>query len=275
MNTAHCMGPASDRPTGNLLLDGLRPEDRALLDPHLDRLSRDRGEALFQAGSDVTSIAFPCRQTVVTFIVAMRDGRSAEVATVGREGAAGGIVSSGFLPASTNAIVQIGGPILRMDALRLQEAKRQSPALRNLFTRYADCLLAQVLQSVACNALHPIESRCLRWLLTLQDRIGTDVLPVTHELLATMLGVQRTYLTRILRALQQQGLIEVGRARIGIRNRVLAETAACECHGVVRRHYETVLGAVYDPGGVLVAVEPPPDRREADTPRELATSESA
>ena len=121
--------------------------------------------------------------------IAMRDGRSAEVATVGREGAVGGVVSSGFLPASTNAVVQIGGPVLRLDALRLQEVKRSSPALRNLFTHYADCLLAQVLQSVACNALHPIESRCLRWLLTFQDRLGTPVLPVTQEMLAEMLGV--------------------------------------------------------------------------------------
>jgi CRP-like cAMP-binding protein len=269
------MGPASDRLTGNLLLDGLRPEDRALLEPHLDPLPRERGESLFQAGTDVTTIAFPCGQTVVTLIVAMRDGRSAEVATVGREGAVGGVVSSGFLPASTNAVVQIGGPILRLDALRLQEAKRHSPALRNLFTRYADCLLAQVLQSVACNALHPIEARCLRWLLTLQDRIGTDVLPVTHELLAAMLGVQRTYLTRILRALQQQGLVEVGRGRIIVRSRALAEMAACECHGVVRSHYQTVLGAVYDAGGTLVAVEPPLDRRVTEAPRELAAPEPA
>lgn len=275
MNTARRMSPALDPLTGNLLLDGLRPEDRALLEPHLTLSRRERGQSLFEVGSDVTAIAFPCRQAVVTLIVAMRDGRSAEVATVGREGAVGAIVSSGFLPASTSAVVQIVGPVLHLDALRLQEAKRQSPALRNLFTRYGDCLLAQVLQSVACNALHPIEARCLRWLLTLQDRIGTNVLPVTHELLATMLGVQRTYLTRILHALQRQGLIEVGRGRITVQSRVLAESAACECHGVVRRHYETVLGAVYDPGGILVAVEPPPGQRETDPHREFATPEPA
>ncbi|HEX8416100.1 MAG TPA: Crp/Fnr family transcriptional regulator [Methylobacterium sp.] len=242
---------------GNLLLKSLSAEDRGLLAPHLERGSYQRGDALFAAGTAVTHIAFPCDQTVATLIVAMRDGRSAETATVGREGAVGGVVSNGYLPASTSAVIQIAGPVLRIEASRLQEAKRRSPTVRNLFTRYSDCLLAQVLQSVACNALHPIEERCLRWLLTLQDRIGSDALPVTHELLAAMLGVQRTYLTRILRTLQQQGLIEVGRGRITILSRTEMAEVACECHGVVMRHYETVLGAVYSPAGRLVAVEPP------------------
>jgi CRP-like cAMP-binding protein len=257
----------------NLLLRALKAEDRALLAPHLERSTHGRGEALFTAGSDVTAIAFPCGQTVVTLIIAMQDGRSAETATIGREGAVGGVVSRGYLPASTHAVVQIGGPILRMDAQRFQEAKRRSEGLRNLFARYGDCLLAQVLQSVACNALHPIEARCLRWLMTLRDRTGSDTLPLTHELLAAMLGVQRTYLTRVLRTLQQQGLIEVGRGRITIRDRARVEAAACECHGVVRQHYETVLGAGYDGLGPLVRIEPP-DAAEAIEPaqprREMA-----
>ncbi|WP_132254292.1 Crp/Fnr family transcriptional regulator [Methylobacterium segetis] len=248
---------------GNLLLKALHDDDRALLGPHLERHHYAKGDTLFSAGSAVSAISFPCEQTVATLVIAMQDGRSAETATIGREGAVGGVVSNGCLPASTHAVVQIGGPVLRMEATRLQEAKRRSATLRNLFTRYSDCLLAQVLQSVACNALHPIEARCLRWLLTLQDRIGADTLPITHELLAAMLGVQRTYLTRIRRTLQQQGLIEVGRGRITILNRTSLENAACECHGNVKRHFETVLGAVYGPKGHLLKVRPPEDAREA------------
>ncbi|GJD31685.1 hypothetical protein PMNALOAF_2947 [Methylobacterium adhaesivum] len=255
--------PADPLFQDNLLLRALKTEDRALLAPHLERSIHQRGETLFAAGSDVTAIAFPCGQTVATLIVAMRDGRSAETATIGREGAVGGVVSRGYLPASTHAVVQIGGPILRMDAVRFQEAKRRSESLRNLFSRYGDCLLAQILQSVACNALHPIETRCLRWLMTLQDRTGSETLPVTHELLAAMLGVQRTYLTRVLRTLQRQGLIDVGRGRITIRDRTRVEAAACECHGVVRHHYETVLGAGYDGAGHLVRIDPPDE--EVDT----------
>ncbi len=258
MNASQAMPPAT-QPLfdGNLLLKSLTTEDRGLLAPHMEVRRYQRGETLFVAGAEVSFISFPCDQTVATLIIAMSDGRSAETATIGREGAVGGVVSNGCLPASTTAVIQIGGPVLRIDALRLQDAKRRSATVRNLFTRYSDCLLAQVLQSVACNALHPIEERCLRWLLTLQDRIGTDVLPVTHELLAAMLGVQRTYLTRILRTLQQQGLIEVGRGRITILNRTAMQEVACECHGVVAKHYEDVLGAVYGPSGRLVALDPP------------------
>src|SRR4051794_29809532 len=141
---------------GNFLLKALRDEDRALLAPHLERHAYQRGETLFEAGSEGSGISFPFDQTVAMLVVAMQDGRSAETATIGREGAVGGVVSNGCLPASTHAIVQIGGPVMRLDAVRLQEAKSRSPTLRNLFTRYSDCLLAQVLQSVACNALHPI-----------------------------------------------------------------------------------------------------------------------
>ncbi|MGU3539614.1 Crp/Fnr family transcriptional regulator [Methylobacterium sp. A54F] len=249
-------------PDGNLLLKALSGADQALLAPHLELAEFRKGETLFQAGSDVAYISFPCAQTVVTLVIAMQDGRSAETATIGHEGAVGGVVSNGCLPASTHAVVQIAGPVLRMEAGRLQEAQLRSGHLRNLFTRYSDCLLAQVLQSVACNALHPIEQRCLRWLMTLQDRTGRPVLPVTHELLAAMLGVQRTYLTRILRILQQQGLIEVGRGRITIVNRAEMERAACECHGTVRRHFEAVLGAVYAPSGELVTLDPPPEPEE-------------
>ncbi|MBD8907835.1 Crp/Fnr family transcriptional regulator [Methylorubrum zatmanii] len=242
---------------GNLLLNCLSPADRGLLLPDMERVEYQRGETLFAAGSEVDFITFPLAQTVVTLVISMIDGRSAETATIGREGAVGGVVSHGGLPASTHALIQIAGPVLRMESVRLQEAKRRSETLRNLFTRYSDCLLAQVLQSVACNALHPIEERCLRWLLTLQDRLDSDVLPITQESLAGMLGVQRTYLTRILRMLQQQGLIEVGRGRITILNRTVIEEVACECHASVKRHYETVLGAVYSPSGRLIALQPP------------------
>ncbi|MCE4223803.1 Crp/Fnr family transcriptional regulator [Methylobacterium sp. C25] len=242
----------------NLLLKALRSADRALLEPYLEPIEFNRGETVFAAGGEISYITFPCERTVVTLLITMLDGRSAETATIGREGAVGGIVSAGGLPASTHAVTQLGGPALRIDSARLQEAKRVSEPVRNLFSRYADCLLAQVLQSVACNALHPIESRCLRWLMTLQDRIGSDVLPVTQELLAAMLGVQRTYLTRILRTLQMNGLIEIGRGRITIVARPAMEKAACECHECVRRHFDTVLGAVYGPTGRFVAFEPPP-----------------
>ena len=240
----------------NLLLETLRAPERALLAPHLEWREYKRGDVLFDVGEDVSYISFPCGQCVAALLITLSDGRAVETATVGHEGAIGGVVSQGYLPAFSRAVVQIGGPVLRIEAARLQEAKNASPTLRNLFTRYSDCLLAQVLQAVACNAVHSIEERCARWLLSLQDRLGGDVLPVTHEVLAELLGVQRTYLTRTLKTLQQQGLIQIGRGRIIVRNRAEMEEATCECHGAIKRHFKSVLGAVYSASGTLVAMHP-------------------
>ncbi|MGT2480370.1 Crp/Fnr family transcriptional regulator [Methylobacterium oryzae CBMB20] len=204
-----------------------------------------KGDTALEAGSTASHVVFPREQAVVALVVATRDGRTAEIASVGHEGAIGGIIGQGRLPSAVGGLVQVGGPALRLDAERLRQAELESETLRDLFARYADCFLAQLFQIAACNALHPIEQRCLRWLLSLQDRTGGDTLPITHELLAAMLGVQRTYLTRILRVLQEQGLIRVGRGRITILDRRAVSTAACECHARVRVHCEAVLGAVY------------------------------
>jgi CRP-like cAMP-binding protein len=244
--------PAID---GNLLLEALDATDRALLAPHAERREVRRGDVLFRAGDDVSHVTFPARHCVVTLVVPLMDGKSVETATVGREGAMGGVVSHGYLPAFGQAVVQVGGPVIRIDAARLSEAKQASKGIRDLFVRYADCLLAQVLQSVACNAAHTIERRCLRWLLTLQDRIGTPELPVTHELLADMLGVRRAYLTEVLGRMQRDGLITIGHGRITLPDRARAEAGSCECHAAVRRHFEEVMGAVYAPGGRIVAVD--------------------
>jgi CRP-like cAMP-binding protein len=240
----------------NLLLRSLPGEERRRLSGQMEAVELARGAVLFEPGDDVTHVTFPLDGTVVTLLVTMREGRTIETATVGREGAIGGVVSQGYLPAFNRAVVQIGGPALRVGAGRLQAAKQTSLPLRNALTRYADCLLAQVLQSVACNAVHPIEQRCAKWLLTLQDRLDADVLPITQEVLADMLGVRRTYLSGILRSLHQQGLIAASRGRIAILNRPALQQAACECHSRVRRHFAEVLGAVYRQGGPLVAVDP-------------------
>lgn len=231
--------------TGNLLLDALSGSDRALIAPHLEPVTFAKGDTALSAGVAASHVIFPHVQTVVALIVATRDGRTAEIASVGHEGAIGGIIGEGRLPAAVSGLVQVGGAALRLDAERLRQAALGSATLRDLFARYADCFLAQLFQIAACNALHPIEQRCLRWLLSLQDRTGGDTLPITHELLASMLGVQRTYLTRILRVLQEQGLVRVGRGRITILDRRAVSNAACECHARVRIQCEAVLGAAY------------------------------
>lgn len=252
---------------GNLFLAALAPRDIELIAPHLVRTEHARGDTLFQVDEDVSRVTFPLHRTVVTLVVPVDDDRNVETATVGHEGAVGGVVSQGYLPAFTRCVVLVEGSVLRMEADRLKEAKRASPTLNDLFVRYSDCMLAQVLQSVACNAAHPIEQRVLRWLLGLQDRLGTDALPVTQVVLGNMLGIGRTYVTGVLASLQRQGLIHVGRGRIYMLDRSRTEAACCGCHARVRRHFQTVLGAIYAPEGEIVAVEAtPPDAGPERTP---------
>jgi CRP-like cAMP-binding protein len=232
--------------SGNLLLASLRPADRALLEPFIEAVALRRGEVLYEPGEDVVVTHFPCTGAMISLVLLTQDDRAIEVATVGLEGAVGGIVSAGHKPAFARSVVEIGGMALRIETERLEDAKKQSHSLRDLFSRYADVLLAQTLQSVACNALHTIEERCCRWLLATQDRVATRDLPVTQEFLAELLGVQRTTVSAAAQALQKRGLIQYRRGQITIADRAGLEEAACECYAAVEKHFRAVLPDVKD-----------------------------
>jgi CRP-like cAMP-binding protein len=219
--------------------------DRALIEPHLTSVTLARGAVLFEPGDDVARCHFPSGGTMASLVVMLPDGLVAETATVGREGAIGGIVSLGHKPAFARGVVQTGGEALRIDTDRLEELKERSPTLRDVMSRYADCLIAQILQSVACNVLHSLEPRLCRWLLTAQDRAGGDEVPLTQEFLAEMLGVQRTTVSAAATALQSRGLISYRRGRISVLDRRKLELASCPCHSAVRAHFEVVLPGVY------------------------------
>jgi CRP-like cAMP-binding protein len=221
---------------------------RSALDTLVDgaeAIALSLGESLFEPGDTVLHAYFPLGQTVVALVLPMRDGRAVEAATIGREGAVGGVVSLGLKPAFSRAVVQIPGEALRAPLSRVEAAKRASPKTHDTFLRYADCLTAQVLQSVACAALHPIEARCARWLLMTHDRLAHAELPLTQESLAETLGVARTYVTRIANNLQEAGAISYRRGVITVISRSLLERAACECYGAVRQHFDRVLPGLY------------------------------
>ena len=226
---------------GNALLASLKPQDRSLLEPRLEVTQLHRGDVLFEPGEDVVTTYFPTAGSMISLVLAMRDDRAIEVAAIGQEGAIGGIVSAGHKPAFARTVVEIGGVVLRMETAQLEEAKKKSHSLRDLFNRYADVLLAQTLQSVACNALHTIEERCSRWLLATQDRVPTRDLPLTQEFLAELLGVQRTTISAAAQTLQRRGLIRYRRGQITIADRAGLEEAACECYAAVEKHFRAVL----------------------------------
>jgi CRP-like cAMP-binding protein len=226
---------------GNRLLATFTPADRAILEAGAEAVELARGEVLFDVGSEVPASYFPAAGAMISLVLFAEDGRTIEVATIGKEGAAGGIVSCGSAPAYARAVVQMPGPALRVPIAAVETAKARSAHVRSIFCRYADALLAQVMQSVACNALHPIEARCCRWLLTAHDRVEGEVIPLTQEYLAEMLGVQRTSVSPIARSLQDKGLIRYRRGRIEILNREGLERNACECYRSVEDHFAAVL----------------------------------
>lgn len=236
--------PASTADCANRLLAALHPQELARLTPHIRLVNLTRDQVLFDVGQDVIHTYLPCQGTMVSLLVVGRDGQEIEVANVGREGAIGGVVSAGFKPAYGRAVVRAPGHALCILTSRLEEAKNQSPMIGDLFSRYADALLAQLMQSAACNALHSVEQRCCRWLLSAHDRANDQTIRLTQEALAQMLGVQRTTVTAVIGVLQDQGLIGTGRGRMEVLDRPGLEKRACECHDAVENHFQRILPEV-------------------------------
>jgi CRP-like cAMP-binding protein len=225
----------------NRLLTTLGPNDRAAIEDDLELVDLTRGSVLFRGGDDVEMTHFPSAGTLVCLTVSLVDGRNVQVATIGCEGAAGGIVSSGNKPAFGDAVVEIPGPALRIETARLEAVKERSTAVRDLFSRYADALLAQVMQSVACNAVHTVEERFCRWLLTTHDRVGRLDIMLTQEAVADMLGAQRSTVSTTAKALRDHGILTYSRGRITILDRKALEARCCECYQTVNRHYAQVI----------------------------------
>ncbi|HXG81079.1 MAG TPA: Crp/Fnr family transcriptional regulator [Sphingomicrobium sp.] len=231
----------ADAFAGNRLLSTFPPDLRQQLDGRAQMVELDIGARVLRRGVDVAHALFPFGATMVSMVVDLDDGRSVEVASIGREGAVGGIVSCGNIPAFTRAEVIVAGPAARVPMDAIEEAKGRSAHLRNLFCRYSDYLLAQIMQTVACNSFHPIEARAARWLLTAHDR-GGNRLQLTQESLAGLLGVQRTTVNAVARELQDEGLITTRRGIIEVHDRAGLERRSCECYNRVERFFGDILG---------------------------------
>ena len=234
-----------ERPFNNLLRR-LSASDFALIAPHLAHEEAKANDLLYNPGDDVEIVHFPCGPSLVSYMVSNEDGRDVETILVGREGAVGGIVSEGYLPAYTRIMVKFGGPFVRLHVGTLDAAKIKSATLRNVFARYADCMLAQIFQSTACNAIHSIEQRTAKWIIAAMERTeGEDVVPLTHEQLATMLGVGRSYTSRVIQTFKAEGVLETRRGSILVRDREALRVRACLCNEAVKNHFEEVLRGVY------------------------------
>jgi len=229
----------------NNLLRALRPADYALLHPGIEAQQRARGELLYNPGDNVEVVYFPCGPSLASYLVPNEDGQEVETILVGREGAVGGIVSRGHLPAYCRILVKYPGKFMRLRVSDLEVAKAKSHALARLFERYADCLLAQMVQSSACNAIHSIERRAAKWILSAMERTGDHLVPLTHEELAGMLGVGRSYTSRVLQTFRQEGLLETRRSAMLVKDIDALRARACRCNDAVKMHFDTVLEGVY------------------------------
>jgi len=234
-------GDAAPPYRSNRLLAALRADAVSALTPYLVLVDLPADAVLFDAGDDVEHTYLPCGPTQVSLLVVTSDGQEIEAASIGFEGAIGGVVSAGFKPAYGRAVVRVPGRAFCVPTARLEEIKTQHPAIADLFDRAADVFIAQMMQVTACNALHPIEQRACRWLLFAHDRSGDEPIRLTQETLAQMLGVQRTTISAVARVLQDAGIIHIGRGKVEILDRPGLEKRACECHASVEAHFKRVL----------------------------------
>jgi CRP-like cAMP-binding protein len=226
-------------PRTNRLLRTLDEADFGLLAPHLQVVSLTQGKVLQEQEARVEQVYFPL-SGVVSLISVMEGGDVVDTATVGREGAIGAFGGLGPWNAFSRAVVRLPGAAVVISVAHFQAAVGQSERIRNLILRYKEALLAQVQQTAACNALHPLEARLARWLLQTLDRADDPNLPLTQEFISQMLAVRRTTVTVVAGKLQQAGLIRYHRGRIEIIDRPKLEEAACECYGTIRRRTDAV-----------------------------------
>jgi CRP-like cAMP-binding protein len=227
-------------PEGNRLLARLPPEELERLMPHLERVSFTLGEVIYESGAQQSYIFFPTN-AIISLLYLMENGSSAEMGVAGNEGLVGVALFMGGDTVPNRAVVQSAGRALRMKTKVLQDEFARGRVFQRLLLRYTQALMTQMSQTAVCNRLHTIEQQLCRWLLLSHDRLDSDELVMTQELIANMLGVRREGVTHAAGRLQEQEFISYVRGRITILDRQGLEAAVCECYKVVKDEYDRLL----------------------------------
>ena len=230
----------SQNSCGNRLLALLPPEEYNRLSPNLEPVSFDLGEVIYQSGGHIDYIYF-LTDCIVSLVYTMENGMSAEIGVVGNEGVVGIALFMGGDTMPNRALVQSAGAAIRVKARILQDEFEQGGQFQHLLLRYTQALMTQISQTAVCNRLHPVERQLCRWLLLSHDRVQTDELVMTHEMIATMLGTRREGVTIAAGKLQDAGLITYYRGRIKIIDREGLEASVCECYQVVKDEFDRLL----------------------------------
>ena len=234
---------ARQSPRENHLLEALNAADYARLQPHLELVRMHLGLAVYESGDAQGYLYFPAT-SIVSLLYVMADGSSAEIAIVGNEGVVGVALFMGGESTPSRAVVQSAGHGYRLRASVLKTEFGHGENLQHVLLRYTQALITQMAQTAVCNRHHSVEQQLCRWLLLSLDRLPSNELIMTQELIANMLGVRREGVTEAAGHLQAAGLIHYSRGKISVLDRPRLETRVCECYAVVKREYDRLLAPV-------------------------------
>jgi CRP-like cAMP-binding protein len=224
----------------NVLLSSLDDAGRKRFAPYLEPVSLKAKQVLYHPNARITEIYFP--ETCVTaMLTVMEDGSTIESATVGREGASW--ISASFksptMPCQT--MVAIAGDAYKIPTEVVESEIKKNGEFHNTLSHYSHTLLIQTLRSTACNGLHTLTQRCARWILTVLDRTDLDHFVMTHEFLASLLGVHRPGISELVERLSTQGILQNTRGQFRVADREKLERASCECYGIMREQFTNLV----------------------------------
>ena len=232
--------PLAHEPRQNHLLAALPTPDFERLQRALKLVTLPLGQVLYESGSRLRQVFFPTT-SIVSLLYMMADGASAEIAVVGNEGIIGVSLFMGGETTPSRAVVQSAGHAYQLTGKLLKEEFTRAGAMQHLLLRYTQALLTQMAQTAVCNRHHSLDQQLCRWLLLSLDRLASNELIMTQELIANMLGVRREGVTEAAGALHRAGLIKYSRGRITVLDRAGLEDRTCECYAVVKKECDRLL----------------------------------
>ncbi len=231
-------------PKQNHLLDALPVTEYTRLLPMLELVKMPLGEVLYESGGHLKHVYFPTT-SIVSLLYVMENGASAEIAVVGNEGILGISLFMGGETTPSRAVVQSAGFGYRLKAAQLKEEFSRAGPVMRLLLRYTQALITQMAQTAVCNRHHTVEQQLCRWLLLSLDRLTSNQLTMTQELIANMLGVRREGVTEAAGKLQRAGLIDYSRGHITVIDRPALEKRSCECYMVVKTEFDRLLPSLH------------------------------
>jgi CRP-like cAMP-binding protein len=231
-------------PNQNHLLAAMLETEYARLAPHLESIAMPLGDVLYESGDKLRYVFFPAT-SIISLHYVLEDGASSEIAGVGNEGMVGISLFMGGNSTSSRAVVQTSGHGYRLKSHILMEEFNRASAVMRLLLRYTQALITQMSQTAVCNRHHSVEQQLCRWLLLTLDRMPTNELTMTQELIANMLGVRREGVTEAAGRLQERGLIRYRRGHITVLDRAGLESNVCECYRVVRKEFTRLMSDVH------------------------------